>query len=371
MNVPFLELKPTYLELKDQFDAAYHRVMDSGWYLLGQETEAFEEEYARYCGVKHCVTVANGMDALTLSLRALGIRPGDEVIVPTHTFIATWLAVSQVGATPVPVEPNPDTCNIDPGKIENAITEKTKAIVPVHLYGQTADMDPIMRIANKHSLVVIEDAAQSQGALHNKQRSGSLAHSASHSFYPGKNLGAFSDGGAVTTNDASLAKNVRKLRNYGSHVKYQHEQMGVNSRMDETQAAFLRIKLQYLDEWNSRRKSIAKSYLDQMAGIPLLKLPTILSVCDPVWHLFVIQHPQRDRLQKMLSEAGVGTLIHYPVPCHCATAYEHLEFEADQFPVANHLANSVLSLPIGPQQTSESTEYVVETLRSSLVKLEC
>lgn len=371
MNVPFLELKPGYIELKDQFDAAYHHVMDSGWYLLGEETEAFEEEYARYCGVKHCVTVANGLDALTLSLRACGIGAGDEVIVPTHTFIATWLAVSQVGAIPVPIEPNPETCNLDPDRIEQAVTVKTKAIIPVHLYGQPAEMDLIMQIADKHSLVVIEDAAQSQGALYKQRRSGSLGHGAGHSFYPGKNLGAFSDGGAVTTNDASLADNVRKLRNYGSKLKYQHEQMGVNSRMDELQAAFLRIKLPYLDEWNARRQMIADSYLEQLAGVPLLNLPNVLSHCNPVWHLFVVQHPQRDRLQKMLGESGIGTLIHYPVPCHCASAYKHMGFNEKRFPVATNLAKSVLSLPIGPQQNQATTRYVIEQSKSILNELAC
>ncbi len=371
MTIPFLELKPAYLELTEQFDETYHRVMDSGWYLLGKETEAFEEEYARFCGVDHCVTVANGLDALVLTLRASGIGPGDEVIVPSHTFIATWLAVTQAGATPVPVEPDLATYNIDVTKIEQAVTNKTKAIIPVHLYGQPADMDPIMAIADKYRLVVIEDAAQSHGAYYNGRRSGSLGHAAAHSFYPGKNLGAFSDGGAVTTNDMSLANNVRKLRNYGSQIKYQHEQMGVNSRMDELQAAFLRIKLKHLDEWNARRGRIAEFYLDQLTGIPLLDLPKVCSLRKPVWHLFVIQHPQRDRLQKMLGEAGIGTLIHYPVPCHCATAFQHFGFEKERFPIAEKLAETVLSLPIGPQQSETSTEYVIETAKSILDELAC
>jgi dTDP-4-amino-4,6-dideoxygalactose transaminase len=243
MKVSFLELKPTYLEFKDEFDAAYHRVMDSGWYLLGKELEAFESEFAQYCETKYCFGVANGLDALHLIVRAYGIGAGDEVIVPSNTFIATWLAVSYAGATPVPVEPDPITYNLDPNRIEAAITPRTRAIMPVHLYGQPADMDLIYEIARKHKLKVIEDSAQAQGARYKGRRTGGLGDAAGHSFYPGKNLGAFADAGAVTTNDQELADRVRTLRNYGSKVKYHYEAQGINSRMDELQAAFLRIKL--------------------------------------------------------------------------------------------------------------------------------
>src|SRR5665213_3171304 len=264
MKVPFLELKPAYLELKDEFDAAYHRVMDSGWYLLGKELEAFESEFTQYCEVKHCLGVGNGLDAIHLILRGYDIGPGDEVIVPSHTFIATWLGVTFAGATPVPVEVNPQTYNLDSNLIEAAITPRTKAILPVHLYGQTADMDPIMEIARRHKLKVVEDAAQAQGARYKGRRAGSLGDAAAFSFYPGKNLGAFSDAGAVTTNDLQLAERMARLRNYGSKIKYQHEEVGLNSRLDELQAAFLRIKLRHLDEWNERRSKIAAVYLDRL-----------------------------------------------------------------------------------------------------------
>ncbi len=358
--IKFLDLKAAYLELQPEFDQAYHRVMESGWYLLGQETEAFEEEYARYCGTKHCVTVANGLDALMLCLRAFDIGAGDEVIVPSHTFIASWLAVTHVGARPVPAEPNPATFNIDPAQIEKAITPNTRAIMPVHLYGQLADMDPIMEIASRHNLIVLEDAAQSHGARYQNRRSGALGNAAAHSFYPGKNLGAFSDGGAVTTNDSSIAESVRKLRNYGSKTKYQHDLPGINSRLDELQAAFLRVKLRYLDKWNAQRGKIANQYLSDLAGIGNLELPASLPGTEPVWHLFVIRHPDRDGIQKHLADAGIGTLIHYPVPPHRAGAYQNQGFAPDAFPVADELARSVLSLPIGPHQSPESTELVVQ-----------
>ena len=256
--IPFLELKPTYLELQEKMDAAYHRVMNSGWYLLGEETEAFEADFAAYVGTKHCVTVGNGLDALRLALEAHGIGPGDEVIVPAHTFIATWLAVSQCGAIPVAVDVRRDTANMDASLLEGALTRRTKAIIPVHLYGQPADMDPIREFATRHGLVVIEDAAQAHGARYRGKMCGTLGHAAAFSFYPGKNLGAFSDGGAITTNDDAVARKARMLRNYGSEKRYHHEMAGTNSRLDELQAAFLRVKLRYLDEWNLRRAAIAE-----------------------------------------------------------------------------------------------------------------
>jgi dTDP-4-amino-4,6-dideoxygalactose transaminase len=352
MTIPFLELKPAYDELREEFDAAYRRVMDSGSYLLGRELEAFEAEFAAYCGVKHCVGVGNGLDALHLILRAMHIGPGDEVIVPSHTFIATWLAVSYAGATPVPVEPDPQTYNLDPNRIEASITPRTRAIMPVHLYGQPADMDPINELARQRDLKVIEDAAQAHGALYRGRQCGSLSDAAGFSFYPGKNLGAFTDAGAVTTNDTELADRVRTLRNYGSKRKYYHDFKGFNSRLDELQAAFLRVKLRHLDEWNARRKKIAEFYLSQLSTLnSQLVLPYIPPWAEPVWHLFVVRHPQRNALQQKLTEAGIGTLIHYPVPPHLSGAYADLQPPSSaiwNLPVAEELAETVLSLPIGP-----------------------
>ncbi len=343
--------------------------MDSGWYLLGTEVKSFEEEFANYCDAKFCIGVGNGLDALHLILRALGIGLGDEVIVPSHTFIATWLAVSYSGATPIPVEPDSRTYNLDSALLEAAITPRTKAIMPVHLYGQPADMDPINEIARRHNLKVIEDSAQAQGARYKGRMTGSLGDAAGHSFYPGKNLGAFADAGAVTTNDPELAGRVRMLLNYGSKEKYRHEVLGINSRMDELQAAFLRIKLNHLDEWNARRCSIASAYLEGFnSGIEKLKsniiLPYVPSWAEPVWHLFVIRHPQRDLLQKHLADNGIGTLIHYPVPPHLSRAYADLNSDiCDQrsLPLAEQLANTVLSLPIGPHLVEETTRIVGAT----------
>jgi len=331
--------------------------------LLGEETENFEKEYADFCGVDHCVTVANGMDGLVLALRAFDIGPGDEVIVPSHTFIASWLAITQVGATPIPVEPDAETYNIDPEKIEAAITKNTRGIMPVHLYGQPANMSPIMAIADKHGLVVLEDAAQSQGAKYKEKRSGSLGHAAAHSFYPGKNLGAFSDGGAVTTNDSEIANKIRTLRNYGSKVKYDHEVAGVNSRIDEFQAAVLRIKLKHLDQWNLRRSEIATNYLKELADLPGITLPRIIEESTSVWHLFVIRHSNRDRLQNLLREREIHTLIHYPTAPHLAGAYDSLGYKAGAFPIAEELTSTLLSLPIGPQQPLEATNQIIKAVR--------
>jgi dTDP-4-amino-4,6-dideoxygalactose transaminase len=364
MRIPFLELKPTYLELKDEFDAAWHRVMDSGWYLFGGELESFEREYAAYCGVKHCVGVGSGFDALHLALRAWEIGPGDEVIVPSNTFIATWLAVTFAGAAPVPVEPDPKTFNLDPGRLAAAITPRTRAIIPVHLYGQPADMDPIIAIAEKHGLKVLEDAAQAQGARYKRRGVGSLGHAAAHSFYPSKNLGAFSDGGSVTTDNAALADKLRALRNYGSTLKYYHERIGTNSRLDELQAAFLRVKLTKLNEWNARRKTIAHYYLNQLQGLPELVLPFVPADIDPVWHLFVVRHPCRDELQRHLSEAGIGTLIHYPVPPHLSGAYSDLGQCQGAYPIAEEQSRTVLSLPTGPHLNKEAQNHVIAAIRS-------
>jgi dTDP-4-amino-4,6-dideoxygalactose transaminase len=365
--IPFLELKPTYDELKPEFDAAYHRVMDSGWYLLGKEIEAFESEFAEYCEAKYCIGVANGLDALHLLVRAYGIGAGDEVIVPSNTFIATWLAVSYAGATPVPVEPDPETHNIDVSRIVAAITSRTKAIMPVHLYGQPADMDAIHEIALLHGLKVIEDSAQAQGARYKGRRTGGLGDSAGHSFYPGKNLGAFADAGAITTNDPELADRVRTLRNYGSKQKYHYETQGINSRMEELQAAFLRVKLRHLDAWNARRSAIAECYLSQLSTLnSSLILPSVPGWVIPVWHLFVIRHPRRDALQQHLADQGVQTIIHYPIPPHLSGAYGNAENgkQKVEMKIAEQLASEVLSLPIGPHTPPGAVSIVVDAVKS-------
>ena len=363
MNVPFLDVGATYRELRTAHDAAYQRVMDSGWVLLGRELEAFEAEFAAYCGVPHCVGVANGLDALHLVLRAWDIGPGDEVIVPSNTYIATWLAVSMVGATPVPVEPDPDTFNLDPARLADALTSRTRAILPVHLYGQAADMEPIMALAAAHGLKVLEDNAQAQGARVQGRVTGGLGHAAGNSFYPGKNLGAFGDGGAVTTHDAELADRVRLLRNYGSRKKYFNEVAGVNSRLDELQAAFLRVKLPQLDEWNDRRRAVAGFYQRELAGLPDLRLPIVPSGHEPAWHLYVVRHPRRDALQAHLQASGVATLVHYPVPPHLSGAYAASGWRRGAFPLAEHLADEVLSLPIGPHCTLEHAALVAAAVR--------
>jgi len=363
MNVPFLDLNAPYQELKSGLDSAYQRVMESGWFIMGAEVEAFEYEFAAYCGVKHCIGLGNGLEALHLILRAYGIGEGDEVIVPANTYIATWLAVSYAGAVPIPVEPDSRTYNLDPNLLEAAITKKTKAIMPVHLYGQPADMDPIIQIAEKYNLKVIEDAAQAHGSLYKGRLSGGLGHAASFSFYPGKNLGALGDAGAIVTNDDELAENVRMLHNYGSKVKYYHEVKGFNSRLDEMQAAFLRTKLPYLDEWNERRKKIAAYYLEHLAGLPGLILPYVPAWVTPVWHIFVVQTPRRDDLQQFLKSKGVGTLIHYPIPPHLSSAYAELGLTKGTFPVTEAIASSELSLPMGPHLSLEEAEYVVNMMR--------
>jgi dTDP-4-amino-4,6-dideoxygalactose transaminase len=364
-TIPFLDLRATYLELKDDLDAAYARFMNSGWYVLGEEVEAFETEFAQYCGVDYCIGVSNGLDALRLMLEAYGVGSGDEVIVPSNTYIATWLAVSQVGATPVPVEPDPAICNIDPARIEAAITPRTVAILPVHLYGQPADMDPIKAIADRHGLLVLEDGAQAHGARYKGRRVGALGHAAGISFYPGKNLGAFGDAGAVTTNDPAIAEKLRTLRNYGSKRKYFNEVKGYNCRLDGIQAAFLRVKLARLDEWNDRRRRIAESYLAGLKSVGGLQLPFVPDWADPVWHLFAVRHPQRDALQAHLNSAGIGTLVHYPVPPHRSEAYASDQNWGD-LPIAESIANTTLSLPIGPHMEHSS----VERLCSEIAKFQ-
>jgi dTDP-4-amino-4,6-dideoxygalactose transaminase len=362
MNIPFLDLKSSYMELHEEMDEAFHRVMASGWYILGNELEAFELEFAAYCEAKHCVGVGNGLEALHLILRAMGIGPGDEVIVPANTYIATWLAVSYTGAVPVPVEPDERSYNLDPLRIEQAITERTKVILPVHLYGQPADMDPILEIAKRHGLKVVEDAAQAHGSRYKGRRVGSLGDAAGFSFYPGKNLGAFGDGGAIVTNDWEVAEKVRLLRNYGSSVKYRNEVKGVNSRLDELQAAFLRVKLRYLDDWNQRRKQISDLYCDSLVGLPLV-LQHVPHRTEPVWHLYVIRSPGRDALQQHLIQSGIGTLIHYPVPPHLQPAYSELAYSAGTFPVSEKMSREVLSLPMGPHIKEEEVRQIIAAIK--------
>jgi dTDP-4-amino-4,6-dideoxygalactose transaminase len=361
-HILFLDLHAAYLELKTEIDAAVARVLDSGCFLLGRELEAFESEFAQYLGVKHCVGVGNGLDALHLALRALGVVPGDEVLVPSNTYIATWLAVSYSGGKPVPVEPDERTYNIAPEKLEGAITERTKGIIPVHLYGQPADMDPILEVARKHNLWVVEDAAQAHGARYKGKRVGGLGDIAGWSFYPAKNLGAFGDGGAVTTNNTELADRVRVLRNYGSRTKYFNEVQGFNSRLDEMQAAVLRVKLGHLDEWNRRRRRIAKLYFESLENMSLV-LPYVPEWSEPVWHLFVVRSFLRDELQQHLASLGIGTLIHYPVPPHLQQAFRKLGRGEGSLPISEGIHKTVLSLPMGPQCTQDQASLVTRAVR--------
>ena len=356
--IPFLDLGATYRELKTDIDAAVARVLESGWYILGPEVEAFEAEWAAYCEVDHAVGLANGLDALILALRALGVGAGDEVIVPSNTFIATWLAASAVGATPVPVEPDPFTHNIDPALIEAAITPRTKVLMPVHLYGLPADLDPILDIARRHGLKVVEDAAQAHGARYKGKRIGAHGDVACWSFYPGKNLGALGDGGAITTNDPELAQRIALLRNYGSRQRYVNEEAGVNSRLDPIQAAVLRAKLPYLDEWTDRRRAIAAAYTAKLAGTPLV-LPHVPEWAEPVWHLYVVRTQSREAMVETLGADGIGTLIHYPIPPHMQAAYADMGFAPGDLPLAQQLAQEVLSLPMGPQLTMAESEAVI------------
>lgn len=364
MTIPFLDLKSPYIELKPELDAAYRRVMESGWYILGEEVEAFEREWAAYCGVKHCIGVGNGLEALHLILRAYGIGAGHEVIVPANTYIASWLAVTYAGAIPVPVEPNPRTYNLDPNLVEAAITSRTRAIMPVDLYGQPADVGPLRRLAQARGLKLIEDAAQAHGATYHGQRAGSLGDAAGWSFYPGKNLGALGDAGGVTTDDDVLAEKLRMLRNYGSQIKYYNELKGYNSRLDPLQAAFLRVKLRHLNEWNDRRKKVAARYKQALGDTPDLALPFVPEGTDPAWHLFVIRHPRRDELQRYLTAAGIGTLIHYPVPPHLSTAYANMVLKRGAYPLTEELARTVLSIPLGPHLTPVQLERVIETIQT-------
>ena len=359
--IPFLDLKAINAQYRDELIQACTSVIDSGWYINGNECKSFEKEFADYCGVKHCIGVANGLDALTLILRAymeMGVmQEGDEVILPANTYIASMLSISENGLTPVLIEPDIETYNIDPALIEEKITARTKAIMAVHLYGQTCQMDKINQIANKYKLNVIEDSAQAHGAYFGKKRSGNLGDASGFSFYPGKNLGALGDGGAVTSNDDELANTIRALGNYGSHKKYENLYKGINSRLDEMQAAMLRVKLRYLDKEIIKRKEIASYFLENINNENII-LPTITT--DSVWHLFVIRTAKREKLQKYLLDNGIQTLIHYPIPPHKQKAYS--EWKDESYPISEQLHNEVLSLPISGVQSLDEAKKIVEIL---------
>lgn len=364
MQVPFLSFQPQHAPIREEILSAVARVYDSYYYVLGEEVKQFEREYSAFNSVGYTIGVANGLDALVLALRALGIGPGDEVIVPSNTYIATWLAVTQVGAIPVGVEPEPATSNIDHKLIEVALTSRTRAIMPVHLYGQACRMTEIMALSNKHHLHVIEDNAQAQGAAFEGQITGSFGILNGTSFYPGKNLGALGDAGAITTNDSELAQRVRVLRNYGSQQKYYNEVVGYNSRLDELQAAVLRTKLPYLKAWTLQRRQVASWYDQHLTGIEGLRLPHTAPSATHVYHLYVVHHPQREALQQHLTNLGIGTLIHYPVPPHRQQAYTALNIPLGIFPIAEELAATCLSLPMWPGMTENHVAIVAAALRS-------
>lgn len=361
-DVPFLDLKQITAATREELIAAAARVIDSGWFILGEEVGRFERAFAAYCDTCRCVGVANGLDALTLGLRAMGIGPGDEVIVPANTYIATWLAVSHIGAVPVPVEPDEQTYNLHPMLIEGAVTDRTRAVLPVHLYGQPADLDPIRAVAARHGLQVLEDGAQAQGARYRGNRLGEGGSIVAWSFYPGKNLGALGDGGAVTCADADLADRVATFRNYGSRIKYHNEVIGYNSRLDEMQAAFLQVKLARLDAENARRRVIAERYLTGMQNVGLT-LPFVPEWAEPVWHLFVVRHPDRDAFARRLAKERIGTVIHYPVPPHLQPAYASLDHKAGAFPISEAIHREVISLPIGPNLSEDQVEQVVDAVQ--------
>lgn len=361
-GLPFFSFR-CHEALQSELEDAAARVIRSGWFIRGQEVAAFEEEWAGYLGCAHAVGVSNGLDALSLSLRALGVGPGDEVIVPSNTYIATALAATHVGATPVFVEPRMDTYTLDPGRIEAAIGPKTKAIVPVHLYGQAAEMGPIMELANRRGLVVVEDNAQAHGAAYRGQKTGTFGHCNATSFYPGKNLGALGDAGAVSCGDADLAEKIRMLSNYGSQEKYFNEEIGHNQRLDEMQAALLRVKLPHLDAWTAQRRDLAAAYQDGLRQVGDLVLPVTHADATHVHHQFVVRTGRRDELAAFLYERGVGTLIHYPVPPHLQRCYAGLGHGVGDFPIAEELAQTVLSLPIWPGMVLEELEVVVRSIR--------
>ena len=358
-----LDVAAAHREIRTELSAALDRVMESGWFVLGEEVRGFESRWADYVGTSACVGVANGMEALQLALHAMDVGRGDEVVVPSNTYVATWLAVTNVGATPVPVEPLETTYNIDPDRVAAAITSRTRALIPVHLYGQPADMDPLIAIAEQHGLEVLEDAAQVHGGRYKGRRAGSLGRAAAWSFYPSKNLGALGDAGAVTTSDARLAGRIQRLRNYGASAKYVNEETGFNSRLDEMQAAVLVTKLGVLDEWNDRRRRVAARYRQAFSATQLV-LPDAPDWAMPVWHLFVVRTPHRDGLRKHLGDRDIETAIHYPIPPHLQRAYEHLGYGPGSFPVAEAIHREVLSLPMGPHLTGSQVDQVIEAVLS-------
>lgn len=360
IKIPCTQLKPGYEKYRDEYVTAATRVLDSGWYILGKELDAFEEEFASWLGTKHCVGLNSGLDALILAIRALDITGGDEIIVPANTYIASVLGVTENGATPVFVEPN-EYHNIDPEKIEAAITSKTKAILVVHLYGQPCDMGGIMKIADKHNIPVVEDCAQSHGATFNGQKTGTFGLISCFSFFPTKNLGAFGDAGAIATNNKNIADKIRMYRNYGSEKKYYNKVQGVNSRLDEMQAALLRVKLNHLEELTQEREAIAQKYLEGIKN-PMIELPKVLSGVRHVWHQFVITTHQRDTLQDYLEANEIGTLIHYPIPPHLSEAYAYLGYKKGSFPITEKEANTVLSLPFYNGMTSDEMQYTINII---------
>ena len=364
MKIPFLNFEPMHSGIRDEIQTVFDRVYDSNWFVLGNEVKLFEQAYAKFNGVNHTIGVSNGLDALLLSLKACNIKEGDEVIVPSNTFIATALAVSYCGAKPVFVEPDIKTYNIDPNAIEASITAKTRAIMPVHLYGQACEMDKISELAARYDLKIIEDNAQAQGAKFNRRFTGSWGHSNATSFYPGKNLGALGDAGAVTTNDEEIADKIRVLRNYGSRVKYQNEVIGHNMRLDEIQAAFLSVKLKYLNAWNESRQQIALWYGETLKGIGDIVLPYTHPDATHVFHLFVIRTQKRNLLQKYLEDIGIGSLIHYPIPPHLQTAYNSLNCKKGDFPIAEEIAETCLSLPLWPGMEKGTVEYIADKCKS-------
>jgi dTDP-4-amino-4,6-dideoxygalactose transaminase len=364
MQIPFLSFNKMHGRLKAEMMNTFEQVYDSHWYIMGQNLNDFEKNYAEYTGTRYAVGVANGLDAIILSLKALGIKEGDEVIVPSNTYIATWLAVSYVGATPISVEPRGETCNINPELIESKITTRTKAIIPVNLYGQAAELDVILEISKKYGLKVIEDNAQAQGALCHGKTTGSFGHINATSFYPGKNLGALGDAGAVSTDDAELAEKVRVLRNYGSKIKYFNELKGINSRLDELQAAFLNVKMKFLDEDTKERQRLAKIYDEELSSKEDLQIPVNAPGCSSVYHIYQIRTEKRDQLQAYLSEKNIGTVIHYPIPPHLQKAYAELGYRAGDFPIAEKIANQTLSIPLYPGLEEQEQSYIIDKIKS-------
>ncbi|HTA82767.1 MAG TPA: DegT/DnrJ/EryC1/StrS family aminotransferase [Bacteroidia bacterium] len=363
-NIPFFSFSRINSIERNEIFEQFKKVYDSQYYVLGTSVKQFEEQFAAYCGTHYCVGVGNGLDALFLSLTALDIGRGDEVILPSNTYIATVLAVSYVGATPVFVEPNEATFNINYKNIETAITSKTKAIIPVHLYGQACEMKQIMDIAERHSLFVIEDNAQSQGAMNNNKRTGSFGTLNCTSFYPAKNIGALGDAGAINTNDEKLKVKLHELRNYGSKVKYVNDVIGYNSRLDELQAAFLSVKLKYLEQWNRERQEVAAIYNSLLKGVGDILLPAVADNSTSVYHQFVIRTGKRNLLMEHLNKNGIGTLIHYPIPPHLQKAYSHLKYVKGDFPIAETMADTCLSLPVYPGLQKNEAEFIAETMKA-------